>query len=451
MLFQSIYSQDKLILDDEFKSVKSTHDLFYVVDTLKVMQIDEVISNQDFKINKKSFFGKTNLRVWYRLDVENISNKLKEFVFAINTECVKDLTIYKDVDHQVQEVYSLKRIKEKDFNIPVSIVTNKLVTYYFKVDFTKSTYFPLEIFEKNNFSKHQTQNQLELGFFYGISFIILLINIFFYLNTKDKFYLFYSILLLSIILILAEIDGFFSDFFFVRYIDVLLQLMLVVFLSLFTNEAIGVKKYYPKTVSFIFIFILVNTLFYSVFIVTYDVIWYTIGKILNTTILLTYLFIGFLLFNKEVYARFSVIGYLTLFISNILYILPYDFGLNYFGFTNRHLKMSSLFEMVVFLYAISYRHRVLKDTLSNRIKKDLSVEKSNEDLFQEFIKKHNLTLRETEIVNNILLGKTNKEISETLFIQEVTVKYHISNIFRKLEIKKRTELAPMFLNFKLGQ
>ncbi|MBB6481719.1 helix-turn-helix domain-containing protein [Spirochaeta isovalerica] len=51
-----------------------------------------------------------------------------------------------------------------------------------------------------------------------------------------------------------------------------------------------------------------------------------------------------------------------------------------------------------------------------------------------------LTKRENEIVSAILKGETNRDIAEKYFIAESTVKKHINNIFRKLEIKSRWEL-----------
>lgn len=50
----------------------------------------------------------------------------------------------------------------------------------------------------------------------------------------------------------------------------------------------------------------------------------------------------------------------------------------------------------------------------------------------EFISQFNLTVRESEIVNLILDGKTNKEISSALFISLKTVKTHINNILKKV-------------------
>jgi two-component system, NarL family, response regulator DegU len=52
-----------------------------------------------------------------------------------------------------------------------------------------------------------------------------------------------------------------------------------------------------------------------------------------------------------------------------------------------------------------------------------------------------LTNREFEIVSHIACGSSNKEIAEQLFISEKTVKNHVSNILRKMELEDRTQVA----------
>ncbi|MBU9713421.1 response regulator transcription factor [Bacillus tamaricis] len=52
-----------------------------------------------------------------------------------------------------------------------------------------------------------------------------------------------------------------------------------------------------------------------------------------------------------------------------------------------------------------------------------------------------LTIREKEVLIELSMGKSNKEIAETLFITEKTVKTHISNIFSKLPVQDRTQAA----------
>ena len=55
--------------------------------------------------------------------------------------------------------------------------------------------------------------------------------------------------------------------------------------------------------------------------------------------------------------------------------------------------------------------------------------------------KRELTLREREIVGLIRFGKLNKEIAHELSLSEGTVKEYLHRIFRKVDVKNRTELA----------
>ncbi|MDD2430613.1 MAG: response regulator transcription factor [Firmicutes bacterium] len=52
-----------------------------------------------------------------------------------------------------------------------------------------------------------------------------------------------------------------------------------------------------------------------------------------------------------------------------------------------------------------------------------------------------LTKRELEILEEIVQGKSNKEIADTLFISEKTVKNHVSNVLKKLDVTDRTQAA----------
>lgn len=50
-----------------------------------------------------------------------------------------------------------------------------------------------------------------------------------------------------------------------------------------------------------------------------------------------------------------------------------------------------------------------------------------------------LTVREEEVLAQLVKGRSNKEIADELFISEKTVKTHVSNILRKLDVKDRTQ------------
>jgi DNA-binding NarL/FixJ family response regulator len=61
-----------------------------------------------------------------------------------------------------------------------------------------------------------------------------------------------------------------------------------------------------------------------------------------------------------------------------------------------------------------------------------------------------LTAREEEILKLLATGDSNREIGRRLFISEQTVKNHVANIFRKLQVNDRTKAALLAVKLGLG-
>ena len=64
---------------------------------------------------------------------------------------------------------------------------------------------------------------------------------------------------------------------------------------------------------------------------------------------------------------------------------------------------------------------------------------------------YELTKREVEILSEIYAGKTNTQIAGELFISESTVKAHVYNLFRKLDVKSRVEAVCIVREEKEGK
>jgi DNA-binding NarL/FixJ family response regulator len=60
-----------------------------------------------------------------------------------------------------------------------------------------------------------------------------------------------------------------------------------------------------------------------------------------------------------------------------------------------------------------------------------------------------LTVRELDVVAAIVSGFTNREIAQKFSISEQTVKHHLRNIFDKVGVSNRLELALFAINHQL--
>jgi ATP/maltotriose-dependent transcriptional regulator MalT len=80
------------------------------------------------------------------------------------------------------------------------------------------------------------------------------------------------------------------------------------------------------------------------------------------------------------------------------------------------------------------QHFLLHEKKSNE-----HTDNSNEHIQAIYAEKWGLTSRESEILHHLGHGCSNAKIAENLFISENTVKFHIKNIYIKLNVKNRME------------
>ncbi len=77
------------------------------------------------------------------------------------------------------------------------------------------------------------------------------------------------------------------------------------------------------------------------------------------------------------------------------------------------------------------------DLQLNKTEARIPVDITQEDLNDYLIDP--LTEREMEVLQKVAAGKTNKQVAEEIFVSVSTVKYHLSNIYLKLDVHNRTE------------
>ena len=100
---------------------------------------------------------------------------------------------------------------------------------------------------------------------------------------------------------------------------------------------------------------------------------------------------------------------------------------------------------------------LLKDTepdeLISLLRQALSGGKAYNNLVREYLENNTeqdsllstLTDREMQILQEVAKGYRNKQIADTLFISEATVKVHMKSLLKKLQVKSRTAATVLYL------
>jgi DNA-binding NarL/FixJ family response regulator len=91
-------------------------------------------------------------------------------------------------------------------------------------------------------------------------------------------------------------------------------------------------------------------------------------------------------------------------------------------------------ELIDTIYRVLEGEVVIHPRVASRLVRELTrPEKKNDEI--------RLTRREIDVLDLLVKGNTNKEMADAMFISEKTVKNHLTSIFRKLNVKDRTQAA----------
>jgi DNA-binding NarL/FixJ family response regulator len=90
------------------------------------------------------------------------------------------------------------------------------------------------------------------------------------------------------------------------------------------------------------------------------------------------------------------------------------------------------------------------NVLSPRVIQNLFDEQLNGGNENGRRNEYSLTQRENDILARLAEGRSNRDIAQSLFLSEKTVKAHLASVFRKLGVTNRTQAAMMAVQMGVG-
>lgn len=405
------------------------------------------ISDQDWlPYTEPIYEGMNNGVYWFKIDLPATS---EAHVLHIPEAHITRAWLYQ----QGAEIPRVERTRFVHFRL---LPSQEATTYYLKIDCLLEARIPLQLLKEVAYYRTEQLEILGTGVYYGIVFCILMINFFSYLNLSHKAYLYYIFMTICMSANAVYKDGSFALLFgphgINEYIEPTINSILGISCIFCIESFLRISRDYPGLYrTGIGLVILSQLLNVGVLLTHGSLGFYVATELVVLLALDVFCLTGFLLWRKtkslESGMFFLAYG-IPLFVAHGYYLSPY-FGLQFMNVSFVWYKVGSVFEMAVFTYVIIYQSKKL--SLKNHEMRQKIVDytaqlssfyensKEKETQTMELIKRYRFTLKEIEILQDISGGKTNKDIADAHFISQNTVKYHIRNIFEKLNVNNRKE------------
>ena len=394
-------------------------------------------------------------------------------IFQISSMQVVDYDMYLQQGEQLIRMQKNTDLKGHSIQTryPVYYFTARDSVYYLNIKKQPIQRIKITVDEPGKFVKQANINFMVNSLYYGLAIMSIIFNVVLYLIFRDKRFWLYSLLQLSLFLVFFYQDGmfyFFTKGSWVKPHFLLWNIAICAVLSgIFAYYFLDLKNKVPRFKQIAIP--IIGAIFCTVLIYT----WTDIQLFRNLASLLFYLlpaiciYHAIKMFREDVYARFLILSFGFIALVSVFYTLNNYIDSSFLSFFGMDMiRFASTLEIISISFAIIFKVRTLQHENEryreelNRYLHELEEFKStghafpknevkkgvngNMQLMQELRLLYNLTERETEVLMCIFNRLTNQEISEKLFISLSTTKYHVSNLYLKLDVKNRREIQQVF-------
>lgn len=296
------------------------------------------------------------------------------------------------------------------------------------------------------------------GLYYGFALMLVLLNLVCFFLFEEKTYLYYSLALASMSLLLFYSDGLFSlleietagNLFFLQSTFLLLAVASAV---LFAAKYLNLQEFAPR-LKYVSLPMLATAGLALLFgWLSQNPVFANITNILLFGVMACYFSAGVYLFSKKNYPKFYVIASFIPMLFAVDFFLLNPLGIDFLATQTTHIKAAALAEMLILTYAIMYRMQAIKEENAFRqaemrifLKRQEALntrkktEKLVEDVYLEnLIMHYDLDGLEIKLLQYISEGKDNAKIARKLKTNEHEVEELTKELYEKLEIGEQIQ------------
>jgi DNA-binding CsgD family transcriptional regulator len=391
-------------------------------------------------------FGLNNGTYWFKIFGSNTNDQ----VLTLSSPHIYDATLYNsrglNIGQEGFTRYPTYRLSDAT-NYPL----------FLRVKLHQEAQVPVAIASEAVYDAENQRTLFQLGLYYGFAIMVVLINLMCFILFDEKVFFKYAAFLITVGLTYSFSDGLFNLFgvtgsFVNTYLEPILHLLVGFAGAAFACQFLRSSQHFPRLRWF-------TTALLGFAVVSFGMYWgfgefsyFTVGQLMLFSVALTYLIVGVRLWNAGLYARIFVVSYSLLFIMATDFYLLKGLGINFLNIQPVHLKIGSVFEMLVLSYAIMYRMRSIKEEKElmstemriylkriETLSRGAALMESEEAYMENLIDHYDLDNTETRLLQYVSEGKENHKIARILNLSEREVEHLTLNLYRKLEIAEQIQ------------
>ncbi|MFN6943305.1 MAG: 7TM diverse intracellular signaling domain-containing protein [Cytophagaceae bacterium] len=248
----------------------------YFVDSSLNKLPDEMFHRKDFQRVDKDLEDFINSEIayayWIRFSVVNLDPGIKYRLEMFDHD-IDEVSLYVRNEDHIFESHSgylsefgSRDLYHKNIGFFLSLPKKDTITYLLRFRSGKTNVLEPVIRSLPAFYKYSLIEYTLLGFFYGLTFIIILYNLVYFVILKERKYLYYLLYMLSITIYLMSRNGTGFQFFWPDipsanyYVEFISSTSGVSFLLLFTSSYLGLYSINKKGYFFLLALLLINLL-----------------------------------------------------------------------------------------------------------------------------------------------------------------------------------------------
>lgn len=225
LLVCSVAAQsNEFLLTEPFSEATIGTHLRYWVDDSKQADIKSVLDMDTdlWTLSDKAVpsFGFTNDVYWFHVKVKNPLAFQNSILLEIGYPVMDEVQFFIVDQQQLLNVYKLgdqvpfgdRPVYNRNFVIPLNFKPQQSLDVYFRIHTEGALQIPTSLRSLKDFSDHEQNFLTGQGFYFGIMFIMVMYNLFLYLNIKDQSYIFYVISVACFAIFQSSLHGFAYQF-----------------------------------------------------------------------------------------------------------------------------------------------------------------------------------------------------------------------------------------------